>query len=251
MCATRADAGSPVSDDLAGDLRREVTEIAKLAGGLAHEIRNPLSTLNLNLQLLAEDFRHPATPREERALRKIDVLQGECVRLEKLLTDFLSFVRQTGLRLEAVSLNDVMKAVADLFGPQADRHGVVIRSSPAAGLPDCLIDPDNFKQAVVNLVVNALQAMPEGGDLILGTAREGDAVRLDITDTGGGMDAEALAGAFEPGFSTKPGGSGLGLPTARKIVRAHGGTLQVQSDPGQGTRFSIRLPAAQSTEEPS
>jgi two-component system, NtrC family, sensor histidine kinase HydH len=236
----------PRPEDSAERLREQITEIATLAGGLAHEIRNPIGTLNLNLQLLAEDFRNAADPRQQRAMRKIVVLQEECLRLQKILDDFLRFVRLTGLKLEADDLNEIMQDLADFFGAQAARDDIVIRTSPAPDLPACRVDRDTLHQAMLNLMINADHAMPDGGELLMRTSAETcdgrQWVRLDITDTGRGMDAETLQRAFSPFYSTKAGGSGLGLPTARKIVEAHAGTLQAQSEPGRGTIFSIRLP---------
>jgi two-component system, NtrC family, sensor histidine kinase HydH len=239
------DACAPADAPAAG-LRDQLIEITAMAGGLAHEIRNPLSTLNLNLQLLAEEFRNADDAREQRAMRKIQVLQEECVRLQKMLDGFLDFVRMTGFDLAPANLNDVMARVAGFFEPQAEQKRIVLRCSAAEGLPDCRLDRDMLGQAVLNLLLNAQQAMPEGGELMLRTIEEADGVRLDVTDTGLGMDADTLARAFGAYFSTKPGGSGLGLPMARRIVEAHGGRLEAQSELGRGTVFSIRLPVCSS-----
>jgi two-component system, NtrC family, sensor histidine kinase HydH len=225
-------------------LRAQYAEIAQLAGGLAHEIRNPLSTLQLNLQLMAEDLENPETPRERRALQRVERLHHEVRRLHGILENFLRFARIQGLDLHPADLNEVVQEIRDFFEPLALTKSIVIRTQLAADLPRVGLEPDLFKQALLNLVLNAEHAMPSGGELILTTRREGGTVVLDLTDTGVGMTEEVRSRIFDAFFSTRPAGSGLGLPTTRKIVEGHGGTIHVQSEPGKGSRFTIRLPLA-------
>jgi two-component system sensor histidine kinase HydH len=224
-------------------LRARYAEIAQLAGSLAHEIRNPLSTMRLNLALLAEDFPNPETPREKRIVQKIDRLRRESQRLEDILEDFLRFARVQELRREPADLNAVVDDLRDFCEPQAVSQGIVIRTHYADDLPEVLLDVDLFKQALLNLMLNAQHAMPDGGELILTTRRDDPWVVLEVTDTGLGMSEEVRARVFDAFYSTRPGGSGLGLPTTRKIVEAHGGSIHVESVPGKGSQFSIRLPA--------
>jgi signal transduction histidine kinase len=224
-------------------LREQYSEIAQIAGGLAHEIRNPLSTMRLNLDLLAEDLRCAESPRERRMLQKIERVRKESHRLEGLLEDFLRFVRLKDLRYERTDLNAVVEELADFFEPQAAAQGIVVRRHLAGDLPAVPLDVDLFKQALFNLIRNAELAMPEGGELILATRAEGPGVVLEVTDTGCGIPPEAMGKLFDPFYSTRPGGSGLGLPTARRIVEAHRGTIQVTSEPARGSVFAIRLPA--------
>jgi signal transduction histidine kinase len=238
-------AGAGARDPLGAEasrLRAQYTEISQLAGGLAHEIRNPLSTLQLNLQLLAEDLQNPETARERRALQRVERLHHEVQRLHGILENFLRFARIQALDLRPGDLNEVVEEIRDFYEPVAATKSIVIRTQLAADLPRVGLEPDLFKQAVFNLVLNAEHAMPSGGELILTTRREGDAVVLDVTDTGVGMTDEVLSRIFDAFFSTRPAGSGLGLPTTRKIVEEHGGTIHVQSEPGKGSRFTIRLP---------
>jgi two-component system, NtrC family, sensor histidine kinase HydH len=225
-------------------LRAQYVEIAQLAGGLAHEIRNPLSTMRLNLDLLAEDFPRPETPRDKRVRQKIDRLRREAERLQDILDNFLRFARVQDLREAPADLNAVVDELRDFCEPQAATKGIVIRAHYDGGLPKVLLDVDLFKQALLNLILNAEHAMPEGGELILTTRRDGPWGVLDVTDTGVGMPEEVRSRIFEPFFSTRPSGSGLGLPTTRKIVEAHGGSIQVESEPGKGSRFTVRLPIA-------
>jgi signal transduction histidine kinase len=220
-------------------------EVSQLAGGLAHEIRNPLSTLSLNLDLLLEDFQNPETLRDRRVLQRVERLRHEVARLLAILENFLRFARVQDLKLEPTDLNSLIDELRDFSEPQAATKGIVIRTSFAADLPLIRIDRDLFKQALLNLVLNAQHAMPSGGDLILTTRLEQPWVVLDVIDTGVGMPEEVRSRIFEAFFSTRAEGSGLGLPTTRKIIEAHGGSIQVQTEPGKGSRFSIRLPACQ------
>lgn len=224
-------------------LRAQYSEVAELAGGLAHEIRNPLSTMSLNLDLLAEDFQDPQTPRDRRVLQKIDRLRKESLRLQDILESFLRFARVRELRFEKADLNAVTEEVADFFQPQAISHNILVRTQFDPRLPATPLDTDLFRQALLNLFINARHAMPEGGELILRTRMDGDWNVLDVTDTGVGMSPEVRSKVFDAFYSTRSGGSGLGLPTTRKIVEAHGGTIRVESEPGKGSQFSIRLPA--------
>lgn len=224
-------------------LAEQYHEMARLAGGLAHEIKNPLSTIRLNMELLAEDLADAAdSPQQRRALRKVEVVQRECQRLQGLLDDFLSFTKVRQLRLEPTDLNDVVAGILDLFAPQAEQAGVQVFRYLDPDLPTVLLDRESFHAAFLNLVLNAQQAMPEGGQLTVRTQVIPFGVRLDVIDTGCGIDDRVLERMWQTFYSTKSGGSGLGLPTARKIIEAHGGRIEVQSEVGRGTQFTIELP---------
>jgi signal transduction histidine kinase len=219
-------------------------EVSELAGGFIHEIKNHLSTLGLNLQLLAEDFQEPQTQPQRRALDRIQRLQGECQRLVDISNDFLRFARVTDLQLAPHQLTPVVEEFVDFFGPTAQKANIAIKVYIPADLPAVELDRDLFRQALLNLMLNAEQAMPQGGEITIQAVQEADRVCLSLIDTGKGMTPEVLGRIFKPFFSTKPGGTGLGLPTTRKIIRAHGGTLDAQSEVGRGTKFTIRLPVA-------
>lgn len=228
-------------------MNEQYAELAELAGGFIHEIKNHLSTLGLNLQLLAEDFQEPQTQRERRALERVHRLQGECQRLVDLSNDFLRFARLQKLDLAATDLGEVIADLLDFFGPSARQSNIDIKIYIPADLPPALLDRELFKQALLNLLLNAQQAMPEGGELTVQAELEPGPpplICLSLIDTGKGMTPEVLGRIFRPFFSTKPGGSGLGLATARRIVRAHGGSIDVQSEVGRGTKFNIHLPSA-------
>lgn len=230
-------------DDAKQKLVDQYTEIARLAGGLAHEIRNPLSTIQLNMELLAEDFAADEDhPLHRRALAKVKVVQRECQRLQDLLDDFLNFAKVRRLKLEPTDLSQQVRRLLGFFEPKAREAGIELVDYLASDLPMVLLDREAFHGALLNLVLNAQQAMPNGGQLVLRTFPVVDGVALDLIDNGCGMDADTREHVFEAFYSTKPGGSGLGLPTARKIIEAHGGRIGVESEPGRGTRFTLQLP---------
>jgi len=223
-------------------------EFAALVGALAHEIRNPLSTIRLNMELLAEDFENtdpdsPTKQRDRRAKAKIELVRQECDRLQKLLGDFLDFARQESLNLEPGSLNEELGQLLDFFTPQTHDAGVEIVRYLDPELPKVRLDRETFRSAMLNLLINAVQAMEAGGQLVVRSRPSGLGVVIELIDTGSGMDAETLAKAFRAFYTTKQGGSGLGLPTARKIIEAHGGTIDIESAPGRGTKVAIWLPA--------
>jgi signal transduction histidine kinase len=229
--------------------------LAELAGGFIHEIKNHLGTLGLNLQLLAEDFQDTQEPRDRRALARIQKLQSECQRLVDVSNDFLRFARVKELERRPTDLAKILDEMVDFFSPTARAARIEIRSYISADLPTVLLDRDLFKQAILNLMLNAEQNMPKGGELTIlalpddpnqpsTAAKEARRmVSLSLIDTGQGIKQELLAKVFQPFFSTRAGGTGLGLPITRKIVEAHGGTIEVQSEVGRGSKFTIRLPA--------
>lgn len=223
-------------------LQARYAEIATLAGGLAHEIKNPLSTISMNLELLVEDLAHSEAQRDRRMLTKIQTVQRECRHLEDILNEFLKFARVGQLELVDADLNEVVQEFIDFYRPEAEEHHIEISPHLAGDLPPVRLDRALFRQVLMNLALNAQQALPRGGQLELQTYLRDGEVHLDLIDTGVGMDARTMARMFDVFFSTKPGGSGLGLPTVKKIVEAHGGRIAADSAPGRGTRFTISLP---------
>ena len=223
-------------------LEEQYRDLASLAGGLAHEIKNPLSTIRMNVQLLAEDLADPQTQEQRRALRKIDVVKRECDRLSEILDDFLRFARINELNLVPVDVNELVEDIIEFSRPRIEAAGILLREDLPEGLPKVHLDPDLFRQAMLNLLLNAEAVMKSGGELMLRTRQVGSELLIDVIDTGPGMSAELLGKIFKPFFSTRPSGTGLGLPTTKRIVEAHGGQMSVDSEPGKGTAFRITLP---------
>jgi signal transduction histidine kinase len=216
--------------------------LGALAGGLAHEIKNPLSTIALNLGLLREDWQSPANPKETRTLKKIELLEKEVRRLASIVEEFLSFARGEDYRFELLDLNGIVREILDFTEPENRQAKIRVHVEEARDLSKLSIDRDHLKQAILNLVTNARQAMPNGGELLVATRLEGDAAVLEITDTGAGMTPEVRARCFELFYSTRKGGTGYGLPLTKRILEEHGGQIDVWSEVGRGTRFTIRLP---------
>lgn len=219
-------------------------EIARMAGSLAHEIKNPLSVIRMNMDLLAEDLAEGDSPHDRRALKKVGVVQSQCIRLQTLLDDFLSFARAERLQLRPASLNAQITDVLDFVAPQMAESGIEVARHLAADLPHVMLDRNKLHGALLNLVLNAQQAMPDGGQLWIRTRETTNSVALDMIDTGCGMDNDTLLHIFDVFYSTKQGGSGLGLPTTRRIIEAHQGTISVLSKVGNGTQFTIEFPIA-------
>ena len=232
----------PTAEELQERLGQQYKDISLLVGNLAHEIKNPLSSIRLSLDLLAEDLPDPASPRDRRALDRLARMQRECQRLQNLLDDFLQYFKPGNVRREPSDLNEEVRRVIDFFRPKAEECRIEVIPYLQSDLPSVQLDREAFHGALLNLVINAQQAMPEGGQLVFGTEATSRGVALHLIDTGCGMDEATLSKIFETFYSTKRGGSGLGLPMTQKVIEAHGGTITVQTEVGRGTRFTIELP---------
>ncbi|MFM2095419.1 MAG: Sporulation kinase [Planctomycetota bacterium] len=218
-------------------------ELAELAGALAHEIKNPLSVIRMNMDLLEEDFAKSESARDRRVLQKIGIVSRQCTRLENLLNDFLKFTRLRELELRPGNLNEQIERVLELYEGALRDNPIVISRFYDAHLPAIMMHPETLQAALVNLVKNAIEAMPNGGKLVVITQGTRSGVALEMIDSGCGMDENTLFRMFEPFYSTKNNGTGLGLPTSKKIIEAHGGTIDVQSVVGLGTKFRLEFPA--------
>jgi signal transduction histidine kinase len=224
-------------------MRQRYEELAQLAGSLAHEIKNPLSVIHMNIDLLSEDLHEVDQPTRGRTLDRVEIVRQQCERMERLLQDFMRFARLRDIDLSPGSLNDQIDRVLRAYQAQADNSHVAILRYLDPDLPRIMVHSDTLQAALMNLVKNAIEAMPEGGELVARTHSTPGGVALDLIDTGAGMDDATALHMFEPFYSTKNAGSGLGLPTARKIIEAHGGRITVQSELGRGTKFSLAFPA--------
>lgn len=239
----RPDGGAP-----AGARRRL---LARLAGGLAHEIKNPLSTMAINLTLLEEEF-GPApggdgaqSAKDKRSLKRIRTLQREVARLEGILEDFLHYARGGEVNRAPHSLIELIAEVLEFTSPELEAEGVRLHAQLPPAMPLAMLDKNLFRQALLNLIVNARQAMPGGGELIVELKRSGARAELVVTDSGVGMSEAQAARCFDLYYSTKRRGTGLGLATVKRIVDMHGGEIGVMSEEGRGTRFHIWIPLLQ------
>jgi len=226
-------------------------ELSRLTGGLAHEIKNPLSTIKVNLKLIGEELdrlesARPAANRNDsagaRAIRKIAVLQRETDRLEQILEGFLRYIDRTELRPAPTDINELVAEMIDFFAPQAQTNSITVRQVFHPEPLICRIDADMLKQAILNLFINARQAMEKGGELMIRTERQKENAIIRISDTGSGIAPDKLPQIFDAYYSSRPRGSGLGLPTARKIIAAHNGAITADTELGKGTSFTIALP---------
>lgn len=231
----------------------QLAYFSRLAGGLAHEIKNPLSTMAINLALMQEDWERVAqarpegaepSPREQRTLKRVRTLSKEVTRLEGILQDFLAFVRKGQVNRMPIDLAALIDDTLEFVREENEQAEIRQHADLQAGLPLVLADEGQIRQALLNLIVNARQAMPEGGELLVRLARVGNEAEVSVTDTGIGMDERQLERCFDVYYSNKKGGTGLGLATTRRIVEEHGGSIRVISEPGRGTSFNFVLPLA-------
>jgi PAS domain S-box-containing protein len=234
-----------------------VQALTLLAASVAHEIGNPLNALHIHLQLMERELKKLKTGREPKvegreqearadSTRKLEqfleVSKGEISRLDYIVTQFLQAIRPAPLQLKLASLNNVVEKTLDLLRPEIENRGVTLKTKLARQLTATPIDATQIQQVLVNLVKNASQAMTNGGTLTLQTGENADAVWVSVADTGGGIPQEQINRIFEPFYTTKKKGSGLGLMIVQRIVRAHDGKIELESYVGRGTTFRIWLP---------
>ena len=219
-----------------------VAALQLLAAGVAHEIGNPLNSLTIHLQLLERRLRKLPEEERDQFTEPLAIAQEEIKRLDTIVTQFLRAIRPAPLHRAPHDLNSLVRDAAEFLKPELKSRNVLLELDLAPGLPVLDVDEDQLKQAFYNIIKNASEAMKQGGLLKIRTGSDGEWVNVTFADTGGGMTQETMARVFEPYFTTKKTGSGLGLMITQRIVRAHGGEVVLESDPGRGLRLTIRLP---------
>jgi signal transduction histidine kinase len=216
--------------------------LGRLAAGLSHEIRNPLGTLFLHIDLLEEEFREP-TPESSTVMQQtFGEIRTALTRLDELVQDYLSLVRVSTIELGVQDVGATVQAWAAEMQPRAAQQGVILELEGHTTVGLLAFHPSTLRRAVLNVVQNAIEAMPNGGTLRLACVRTATAVQLHIRDSGVGIPAALVSRIFEPLYTTKPGGTGLGLYIVREILVAHGGGVTVDSVEGQGTTFVLTFP---------
>lgn len=225
--------------------------LERLMARLAHEIRNPLSSLDIHVQLLEEDLGPLSAAMREQLAPRLEIIRGELHRLESIVDHFLRLAGPSALDLESVDLRSIVMHVCALLRPEAAARDIEIIPRVAEPLPTITADHVRLTQALMNLVINAMQAVSRKGRIEVTVVANNEAVQLTVHDNGPGIPPEKLAAIFDPYFTTKPEGSGLGLWIAQQIVTAHTGSLKARNDPGGGAVFTMILPLKGTADGPS
>jgi two-component system, sporulation sensor kinase E len=213
-----------------------------LAAGVAHEIGNPLNSLNIHLQLMERKVRELDGAARAELQESIDISRSELNRLDTIVTQFLRAIRPTRPQLHPENINSIVEEAVRFFAPEIKDREIVVEQELRSDLPTLQLDRDQMKQALYNVIKNSFEAMKNRGIMRIRTDMDESHVIVSVTDTGGGISAENLSHVFEPYFTTKPSGTGLGLLIVRRIVREHGGELSIESSEGKGLTLTIRLP---------
>jgi len=215
--------------------------LGRITAGVAHEVKNPLNSMRLWLENLKESLPQDADSGSQQA---VQVLDKEIDRLDAVVKRFLDFTRPMDVRLEATQLADVLKEVVEVAKPQLQKAKIHVAQLLPIDVPEVYVDRALLKQAVLNLVLNAVEAMPGGGQLRLMLSRRGEMAEITVADTGRGIPLENRQKIFQLFFTTRPGGSGIGLASTFRIVQLHNGSIDFSSEVGRGTTFRIELPLA-------
>jgi signal transduction histidine kinase len=213
-----------------------------LAAGVAHEIGNPLNSLHIHLQLMERKVRKLDGRVKEELQEAIAISRAEITRLDSIVTQFLQAIRPSRPQLRPENVNTIVEEAVRFFAPEIEDRDIVVEQELRSDLPLLDLDRDQMKQVFYNVIKNSFEAMKRRGILRIRSDVDATHVRVSFTDTGGGMSAESLSRVFEPYFTTKTSGSGLGLLIVRRIVREHGGEMAIESNEGKGLTLTIRLP---------
>lgn len=224
--------------------------LTNLAASVAHEIKNPLGSISIYIQLLQKAVNKSRNSDEKLPEKKflenyIEIINQEIDRLNNIIVDFLFAVRPISAELIPENPVKLLNSYVDFFTPELEEKNIKLKTAFLENSPKILIDEKLFKQVLINLVQNAIVAMPDGGELFFSTRITGDKYLISVADTGIGMDSETASRIFEPYFTTKVTGTGLGLTMVYKVIKEFGGDIEVESYEGKGTIFTISLPIPQ------
>jgi signal transduction histidine kinase len=220
--------------------------IGRLTQAVAHEIRNPLNVINLSIDHVASKYPPEDETKRNQLNQMLSSIKDEIARLRRLLNDLLNYGRPAGLAFEPVDMRELLEETVSLVRPQADDQHVAVHVRTDNSDTRVQGDRERLKSCLSNITINALQAMPSGGTLDANVRTSDGRVVIDIKDSGGGISEEALGKVFEPYYSTKQTGFGLGLAVTKWIIEQHRGSIEVESQVDQGTTFTVRLPSAAS-----
>ena len=225
---------------LAGELEEKsrLAALGSFAAAIAHDIRTPLTSVQMNVQMLRRKVRLPPDDMEH-----FDIALEELRRLDDHVKELLDYAKPLALHRETIELRDVADDAARVIEPLLGERQQTLAREHGDDVPPVAVDPQRLRQVLWNLLDNAAKASPEGATIALRTRRDGDHVAIDVVDHGAGIAPADLARIFEPFFTTRPDGTGLGLAICQKVVRGHGGDIAVRSQPGEGSTFTIVLPA--------
>jgi len=229
-------------------IRREGA-LELLARRMAHELRNPLNTLGLNLELLEDELEELPEESKEEASDIISILQKQVIRLSEIVETYREVAKMPPLNLEEHDIKRIVTDLAHFFKGEALSKGIVIKVECNEDVPNLLIDANYIRETILNLILNAIEAMPKGGKLNIILEVKDDQVFIHVKDTGMGIKKEKQKVIFDLGYTTKKGGSGIGLSLVKHIVEQHGGKVFLESEPLKGTTFTLQLPCSRETKE--
>lgn len=228
-------------------LRRaeNLASLTTLAAGVAHEIKNPLGSISIHIQLMQKSLKRDKQLKEETSGKYLDILNEEVERLNNIIVDFLFAVRPMNPTMKKSDINKVLKDLLEFVKFELEESSVGIECEFQENLPKLDIDEKYIKQAILNIIKNSVAAMPDGGVMYFRTVKDENFVHIYVCDTGTGISEANMSKIFEPYFTTKQFGSGLGLTVVYKIIKEHGGDIVLESVENQGTTFTIKLPVPQ------
>ena len=225
-----------------------LAQMTTMAAGVAHEIKNPLASISIYLQLMEKMMEKKGSMTSDEARKYLDVVEEEVERINRIAVDFLFAVKPMKVNLTACSMNDIVRKTANVAAPELKEKGIRLVMHLATSLPKVFADPALMEQSLLNLVKNAMQAMPEDRKdpcVTISTYIESDMVKLSVQDNGCGMTEDQMSKIFEPYYTTKSSGTGLGLTVLFKIMKQHGGDVVVHSEYGEGSEFILQVPVPQ------